>query len=138
MMKKIILISILTSTLFAEHKSVISDFSFTKDIKEQTSESDFGKTNTYSLLFAKHELTSDEKDFHFYYGAKLGVISEEHTSDNGFGIPLNEMGTYFSAAVGMEYDLNEQAILMAEGIHSENHANKFTESKMKLTYTYTY
>jgi len=137
-MKKIIFISLLTTSLFAEHKGVMSDFSFTKDIKEQTSESGFGKTSTFSLLFARHELTLDEKNLHFYYGAKMGVVSEEYASDNGFGIPLNEMGTYFAAAVGMEYDLNEQAILLAEGIHAEDHLSHSTESKVKLTYTYTY
>jgi len=130
--------SLLTSTLFAEHKDMMSDFSFTKDVNAHTSESGFGKKSTYSLLFARHELTLDEKNLHFYYGAKMGVVSEEYTSDNGFGIPLNEMGTYFAAAVGMKYDLNEQAILLAEGLHSEDHLSKLTESKVKLTYTYNY
>ena len=137
-MKKIILISLLTSALFADHKDVMSDFHFTKDIKELSNENAYGKKNTYSLLFAKHELTMEEKNLHFYYGAKMGIVSEEYASDNGFGMPLNEMGTYFAAAVGMEYDLNEQAILMAEGTHAEDHLNKLTESKVKLTYTYTY
>ncbi len=137
-MKKLILISLLTSTLFAEHKELVSDFNFVKDIKEKTNESAFGKTSTYSLLFARHELTMEQKNLHFYYGAKLGVVSEEFNSDNGFGLPLSEMGTYFAAAVGMEYDLNDQAILMAEGTRSEDHLNKLTESKVKLTYTYTY
>ena len=137
-MKKIILLSLLTSTLFAEHKNVVSDFHFAKDIKELSNENSFGKKSTYSLLFAKHELSMDEKDLRFYYGAKMGIISEEYASDNGFGTPLNEMGAYYAAAVGMEYDLDKQAILMAEGTLSEDQVNHLSESKVKLTYTYTY
>jgi len=137
-MKKLILISLLTSTLFAEHKDVVSDFHFTQDIKELTNENGFGKKSTYSLLFAKHELNMEQKNLHFYYGAKMGFVSEEYATDNGFGIPLNEISAYYAAAVGMEYNLNEQAILMAEGTLGEDQVNHLSESKVKLTYTYTY
>jgi len=137
-MKTLILISLLTSTLFAEHKDVISNFHFTQDVKELINESSFGTKSTYSLLFAKHELSTQDQDLHFYYGAKMGIIREEHAADNGFGIPLNEIGAYYAAAVGMEYDLNTQAILMAEGTLAEDHVHQLSESKVKLTYTYTY
>ena len=137
-MKKIILISLLTSTLFADHKDVVSDFHLSQDIKEMSNENSFGKKSTYSLLFAKHELTMDQKNLHFYYGAKMGIVSEEYATDNGFGTPLNEIGAYYAAAVGMEYDLNKQAMLMAEGTLSEDQVNQLSESKVKLTYTYAY
>jgi len=137
-MKKITFISLLTSALFAEQQHIPADFFVGQDIKEISNESGFGKNSTYSLLFAKHELTTDEKDLHFYYGAKMGFVSEEYTTDNGFGVPLNKMGAYYAAAVGMEYDMSNSEMLLAEGIHSEDQVHQRTQSKVQLTYTYTY
>jgi len=93
-MKRIAFISLLTSTLFAEQKHEISDFVVDQDVKKITNESEYGKSNTYSLLFAKHQFTAEDKDLHFFYGAKMGLVQEEHTSENGFGIPLNKIGAY--------------------------------------------
>ena len=137
-MKKIIFISLLTSTLFAEQKHELSEFFVAPDVKEVSNTLGYGKASTYTLLFAKHELVTDEEGLHFYYGAKMGLVSEEHTAENGFGIPLNKIGAYYAAAVGMEYDMSKKEILLAEGIHSEDQVHQRTESKVKLTYTYTY
>jgi len=137
-MKKIIFMSLLTSTLFGEQKHEVSDFFVAQDLKEITHESEYGKRSTYSLLFAKHELTTDEEDLHFFYGAKMGFISEEYTSDNGFGVPLNKIGAYYAAAVGMEYDLSHREMLLAEGVRSQDNVHQRSESKVQLTYTYTY
>jgi len=138
MMKKIIFISLLASTLFAEQQHLLSDFCLDKDVKKIDNEASFGKKSTYSLLFAKHELSSKEKDLHFYYGAKMGLVSEKYDNDNGFGIPVNEMGTYYAAAVGMEYDLNTKAIIVAEALRSKDEVYSRSESKVQLTYTYNY
>jgi|LGOV01.1.fsa_nt_gb hypothetical protein len=137
-MKKIAFISLLTSTLFAEQKHEISDFFVNQDVKKITNESGYGKSNTYSLLFAKHQLTTEDKDLHFFYGAKMGLVQEEYTSENGFGIPLNKIGAYYAAAAGMEYDLSSREMLLAEGIRSEDQVHQRSESKVQLTYTYTY
>jgi hypothetical protein len=137
-MKKIIFISLLTSTLFAEHSDVLSDFLVDQDVKKVSNEDAYGKKSTYSLLFAKHELTSQERDLHFYYGAKMGFVSEEYENENGFGIPINEVGAYYAAAVGMEYDLSNKAIILAEAVRSKDEAYKRHESKLQLTYTYNY
>ena len=137
-MKKIVFISLITSTLFAEQKHELSDFFLTQDVKEITNEEGYGKASTYTLLYAKHQLTTQKEDLHFYYGAKMGFVSEEYTTDNGFGIPLNKMGTYYAAAVGMEYDMSKKEILLAEGLHSEDQVHQRVESRVQLTYTYTY
>ncbi len=137
-MKKIVFISLLASTLFAEQKNDVSDFFVDRDVKKVTNESGFGKCNTYSLLFAKHSLPTEDANLHFFYGAKMGLVQEEYTSENGFGIPLNKLGAYYAAAVGMEYDFGKNALLMAEGIRSEDEVLQRSESKLKLTYTYSY
>jgi len=138
MMKKIIFISLLTSTLFADQASVISDFHLENSVLEVDNELGFGKKSTYSLIFAKHELTSSDQSLHFYYGAKMGIINEEHTADNGFGLPLNDISAYYAAAVGMEYDLSQEGILLAEAIRSEDQLYQRSESKLQVTYTYNY
>ena len=130
--------SLMASALFAEQNSVISDFLVEKNVQEVSNESGFGKKSTYSLLFAKHELTTNDHNLHFYYGAKMGLINEAYTTDNGFGVPLNEVGAYYAAAVGMEYDLNKEAILVAEALHAEDEVYQRSESKVQLTYTYNY
>ena len=137
-MKKIILISLLASLLSAEDKYELSDFFINQDLKKVTNESEFGKINTYSLLYAKHQLTNEDQNFHFYYGAKVGFLKEEFTRTNGFGIPLNKIGTYYAAAVGMKYDLSNKAMLLAEGSRSEDQVHNHYESKMQITYTYNY
>ncbi|MGB5965599.1 MAG: hypothetical protein WBF77_12795 [Sulfurimonadaceae bacterium] len=137
-MKKIVFISLLTSTLFAEQKHQLSDYFVEQDVKKITNESEYGKCNTYSLLFAKHQLATQEEDLHFFYGAKMGLVQEEFTSDNGFGIPLNKIGAYYAAAVGMEYDLSNRESLLAEGSRSEDHAHSRYESKLQLNYTYNF
>lgn len=137
-MKKIVFISLLASTLFAEQGHVLSDFFVDKDVKKINNEASFGKKSTYSLLFARHELSSEEQDLHFYYGAKMGLVSEKYNNENGFGIPVNEMGAYYAAAVGMEYDLDKQAIIVAEAQHSKDEVYSRSESKLQLTYTYSY
>ncbi len=130
--------SLLTSTLFGEQKHEVSDFFVAQDLKEITHESEYGKSSTYSLLFAKHELATDEADLHFFYGAKMGFVSEEYTSDTGFGVPLNKIGAYYAAAVGMEYDMSNKETLLAEGVRSQDHVHQRTESRVQLTYNYTY
>ena len=137
-MKKIILISLLTSQLFAAETIATSTFKVDKIVQEVSNEEAFGKSSKYSLLFAKHELSSSDQQLHFYYGAKVGVVSETFTNDNGFGIPLNEMGTFYAATVGMEYDLDKQSILIAEALRSEDQVYERTQSKLQLTYTYNY
>jgi len=137
-MKKIILISLLTSQLFATETIATSTFKVDKIVQEVSNEEAFGKSSKYSLLFAKHELSSSDQLLHFYYGAKVGIVSEEFTNDNGFGIPLNEVGTFYAATVGMEYDLNKQSILVAEALRSEDQVYERTQSKLQLTYTYNY
>ncbi len=137
-MKKIVFISLLTSTLFAEQKHEVSDFFIDKDVTKTTNESAYGTSNTYSLLFARHQLETQEEDLHFYYGAKMGLVQEDYATDNGFGIPLNKIGAYYAAAVGMEYDLSNKEMLLAEGIRSEDQVHRRSESKIQLTYTYTY
>lgn len=137
-MKKIVFISLLTSTLFAEQKHEVSDFFVDKDVKKTTNELAYGKSSTYSLLFAKHQFASEKEDLHFFYGAKMGFVQEEYTNDSGFGIPLNDIGAYYAAAVGMEYNLSNKEILLAEGVRSEDQVHQRSESKVQLTYTYTY
>lgn len=137
-MKKIIFISLLASTLFAEQKEEASDFFIDQDVKKITNESGYGKCSTYSLLYAKHQLAIDDEDLHFYYGAKMGLIQEEYTSENGFGIPLNKVGAYYAAAVGLEYNMGKSEMVMVEGVRSEDHVQSRYESKLKLTYTYNY
>ncbi len=137
-MKKILFISLLTSTLFAEQKHDPSDFFVDRDVKKITNESEYGKCNTYSLLFAKHQLATEEENLNFFYGAKMGVVQENYTSENGFGIPLNKVGAYYAAAVGMEYAFSKHEMLLAESIHSEDQVHQRTDSRVQLTYTYTY
>ncbi len=137
-MKRIVFISILASTLFAEQKHEVTDFFIDKDVKKVTHESGYGKCNTYSLLFAKHQIASDEQDLHFFYGAKMGLVQEDYSTENGFGIPLNKVGAYYAAAVGMQYDMSKTSLLLAEGSRSEDHANSRSESKLQLTYNYNY
>lgn len=137
-MKKIILISLLTLTLFAQEDTPISTFKVDKVVQEVSNEEAFGKISKYSLLFAKHEVSSSDQQLHFYYGAKLGVVSEEFNNDNGFGLPLNAMGTFYAATIGMEYDLNKKSILVAEALRSEEHIYERTQSKLQLTYTFNY
>ena len=88
-------------------------------------------------MFAKHDIVSEE-DLHFFYGAKMGLVSEAYETTNGFGIPLNKIGAYYAAAVGMEYKMDEGTMLLAEGIRSEDQVLQRSESKVQLTYTYNY
>lgn len=138
MMKKLIFISLLTSTLFAEQDGVVSDFLVEQNVQEVSNESGFGKKSTYSLLFAKHQISSNSQDLHFYYGAKMGLVNEAYTTDNGFGIPLQEIGAYYAATVGMEYDVNKEAVLVAEALRAEDEVYQRSESKVQFTYTYSY
>ncbi len=137
-MKKIILISLLTSQLFAQEDAATSAFKVDKVVQNLSNQEAFGKSSKYSLLFAKHELSSNDQQLHFYYGAKVGVVSEEFTNDDGFGIPLHEIGAFYAATVGMEYDLNKQSILVAEALRSEDQVYQRRQSKLQLTYTYNY
>ena len=137
-MKKIIFISLLTSNLFGEQKHEVSDFFVGQDLKEITNEHGYGKSSTYSLLFARHNVTTEEQDLHFFYGAKMGVVSEGYATNNGFGVPLNKIGAYYAAAVGMEYDMSKREMLLAEGVRSDDQVHQRSESKVQLTYTYTY
>ncbi len=137
-MKKIIFLSLLTSALFAGSDYDTTKFIVDADVKSIDNELGYGKKSNYSLLFAKHSFTADEANLHFYYGAKMGLVSEAYESENGFGIPLKEMRTYFAAAVGMEYDFTEEGVLLAEGIHAEDPSLRQVENKLQLTYTYSY
>ena len=137
-MKKIIFLSLLTSSLFATQDHDVSDFVFDADVKHVSNELEYGKSSNYSLLFAKHSFSTEEKDLHFFYGAKMGLVSEAYESENGFGIPLNKVRTYFAAAVGLEYDLSHEGVFLAEGIHAEDPSLRQVENKLQLTYTYSY
>ena len=137
-MKKMVLLSLLTSALFAETSHKISQFDIDSIVKEVSNELGYGKQNTYSLLFAKHSLNSQDEDVHFYYGAKMGFVSEGYAAENGFGVPLNKMGTYYAAAVGVEYDFAERSVFLAEGLRSEDQTKQRSENQVQVTYTYTY
>ena len=136
-MKKMILMSLLTSVLFAEsHDS--SAFGLDSIVKEVSNELGYGKQSKYSLLFAKHSFNSEDADVHFYYGAKMGFVTEEYATENGFGLPLNKVGTYYAAAIGVEYDFAERSVLLAEGLRSEDKVNQRSDSQVQVTYTYNY
>jgi len=137
-MKKMVLLSLLTSALFAESSHDISKFGVDSIVKEVSNELGYGKQSKYSLLFAKHSFNSKDEDVHFYYGAKMGFVSEEYATENGFGLPLNKMGTYYAAAIGIEYDFAERSVLLAEGLRSEDQVNQRSDSQVQVTYTYTY
>ena len=137
-MKYIIYVSLLSSLLFAEQTLDVSEFFVDQDVKEISNESAFGKSSTYSLLFAKHQFSVEDEDLHFFYGAKMGLVSEEYTANNGLGIPLNKIGAYYAAAVGMEYTMGSNEMLLAEGIQSEDQLLGRSESRLQLTYTYSY
>ncbi|MBU1643116.1 hypothetical protein KKE54_07115 [bacterium] len=138
MMKRFIFLSLFASSLFAEQDHGISEFLVDKDITEISNESEFGKGNTYSLLFAKHRLTTDNQHLHIYYGAKMGLVSEEYTSKYAHAFPLNKIGTYYAAAVGMEYHLSSSKMLLAESSRCDNQFNDRIESKLQVTYSYSY
>jgi len=137
-MKKIVFISLLSSTLLAQEKHSVSEFFVDHDVKKISNESTFGTRNTYSLLFAKHQLSGEDQDIHFFYGAKMGLVSEEHGGENVFGIPLNKVGAYYAAAVGLQYDMGESGIMLAEGVRSEDQVHSRSESKLRLSFNYTY
>ena len=138
MIKRFIFISLLTSTLFAEQKHTISEFLVDQDITETANESEFGKGHTYSLLFAKHRLSSADHSLRFYYGAKMGLVSEEYTSKYAYAIPLNKISTYYAAAVGMEYHLSHNKMLLADTTRCENQFYGRIENKLQLTYSYSF
>ncbi len=137
-MKKLIFVStLLASALFAQ-SSKVSDFDLDSQVKEISNELGYGKKSKYSLLFAKHSFTLPSDDVHFYYGAKMGFVSEEYATDNGFGLPLNKIGAYYAAAVGIECDLGEKAVLLAEGVRAEDQALQVVDNQLQVTYTYNY
>jgi hypothetical protein len=137
-MKKIVFISLLTSALFAQEKKSVSEFFVDHDVKEISNESTFGTRNTYSLLFAKHQFSGEDQDLHFFYGAKMGLVSEEHNGEDVFGIPLNKVGAYYAAAVGLQYDMSDSGTVLAEGVRSEDQVHSRSESKLRLSFNYTY
>jgi hypothetical protein len=137
-MKKIIFISLLTSTLFAQEKENVSEFFVAHDVREVSHESTFGTRNTYSLLFAKHQFSADDQDLHFFYGAKMGLLSEEHYGEDVFGIPLNKVGAYYAAAVGLQYDTSKSGMVLAEGVRSQDLLHSRSDSKLRLSFNYTY
>jgi len=138
MIKRFIFISLLASTLFAEDGHKVSEFLVGQDITETANESEFGKGNTYSLLFAKHRLSSADHSLRFYYGAKMGLVSEEYTSKYAYAIPLNKISTYYAAAVGMEYHLSHNKMLLADTTRCENQFYGRIENKLQLTYSYSF
>ncbi len=138
MIKRFIFISLLTTTLFAEAANNASEFLVDQDVTEKANESEFGKGNTYSLLFAKHQLTSADQSLHIYYGAKMGLVSEEYTSKYAYAIPLNKISTYYAAAVGMKYHLSHNKMLLAESARCENQFYGRIENKLQLTYSYSF
>jgi hypothetical protein len=138
MIKRFILISLFASSLFAGQDYDVSEFLVDKDITEISNESEFGKGSTYSLLFAKHKLATDDQNLHIYYGAKMGLVSEEYTSKYAYGIPLNKIDAYYAAAVGMEYHLSNSKMLLAESSRCDDQFNDRIESKLQVTYSYSY
>lgn len=138
MLKYILPLSLLSTLLFAEPDNDVSVFLIDQDVKEIYNESAYGKSSTYSLLFAKHQFSVEDEGLQFFYGAKMGVVSEEYTAENGFGIPLNRIGAYYAAAVGMEYTMGSNEMLLAEGMRAEDQHLGRTENRLQLTYTYSY
>jgi len=136
-MKKIYLSLILSLPLFsAEHelsKFVVHGISHSK-----SNETAYGVTNSYALLYAKHELSTIENSLHLSYGAKVGIISEDYSSQDGFGIPLNKLGTYLAASLELNYDLSHCCHLLAEGSYAQDEVHELEESLVKLSYNYTF
>jgi len=137
-MKKIVFISLLTTTLFAQDEQSLSEFFVDHYVKEISNESTFGTRNTYSLLFAKHQFSGDDSELHFFYGARMGLVSEEHNGEDVFGIPLNRVGAYYAAAVGLQYDMSESGTVLAEGVRSQDHVHSRSESRLRLSFNYNY
>ncbi len=68
----------------------------------------------------------------------MGLVTEEYITESSFGTPLAKSGAYYAAAIAMEYDINAEAMLRAEGLHSEDEVHQHKENKLQLIFTCHY
>ncbi len=128
------MIIFITSILYAETDNVESAFILESESFELDHKSIYGVTSNYSFLVAQHEIIADNNTFLFYYGTKIGFVTEDFTATNGFGPALDEFALVFKANMGFDFDINKFQVITLEGSHIEESLRNGTEDLVTIGY----
>ena len=137
-MKKISLtLLFITTYLYAEPNDVKSKLVLESENFKLDHESAYGVTNSYAFFVAEHQIHADDC-LVFYYGTKVGVVTEDYTAQNGFGPDAEKYSTVIKANLGVNYDLRDYQKLSLEGSRSQDDLHRQTESRLKFGYRYKF
>jgi len=137
-MKKVLfLFAFFTTLVHAESSEAVSHFAIESESMEINHESVYGVTNSYSFITAEHQLYSDSQLL-FYYGTKFGIVTEDHTAENGFGPETDNFGTVVEANMGLHYNLKEYQHLTLEGSRTQDDLHQQSESRLNMSYRYKF
>lgn len=137
-MKKITQILLFfTVILYAGPDDITSKLVLESESFDLDHESSYGVTNSYSFFVAEHQIHA-EGCLVFYYGTKIGFVSEDYTAENGFGPYAEKFGTIIEANLGMNYDIQKYQKLSLEGVRSQNELHNQLDSLIKVGYQYKF
>ncbi len=137
-MKKVLsLLFFMTTLLNAQSDEAKSKFLIESESIELAHKSAYGVTDSYSFLTAEQQFHADE-DLLFYYGTKVGFITEDYTAENGFGPDTESFGTAIEANVGVNYTLKDFQHITFEGNHLQDALHQQEENKVKIGYQYKF
>ena len=127
------LLIIFISLLHADATHVTSKVIIDNESYEHKHESIYGVKNCYAFLVTQHQIEADEK-FLFYYGTKIGLVTESYAFDNGFGPEVTDYELLFTTNLGFNFDLNAFEMLSLEGSLMQGGLNRSSESQVLFNY----
>jgi len=128
------IIIFITTILYADANDVESNFVLESESFELNHQSIYGVTNNYSFVVAQHNIKADDNTFLFYYGTKVGVVTEDFTAANGFGPALEEFALVFNANMGFDFDIDKFQVITLEGSHIEDGLRSEIENIVTIGY----
>ena len=127
------LLILFTSLLHAEPTHVTSKLIIDNESYEHNHESIYGVKNSYVFVVTQHQIEADD-NFLFYYGTKVGVVTESYAAENGFGPEVTDYDLLFTTNFGFDFDLNQFEMISLEGSHMQGGLNKNSESQVLFNY----
>jgi len=135
MKKTLLTLLLLTTILFAQEKTLSSTLVIDGEHYSRDHESVYGVCNTYAFLVAEHQIQRDSTLL-FYYGTKVGIVSEGYSARNGFGPEVDALGIILKANIGLTYKIEKYEQLSVESSHIDDLLHEQVDSRLKVSYNY--
>jgi len=132
-MRALLLLLLFISSLYAEPAHVTSKLIIDNESYEQKHESIYGVKNSYTFVVTQHQIEADD-NFLFYYGTKVGLVTESYAAENGFGPEVTDYDLVFTTNLGFNFDLNQFEMISLEGSHIQGGLNRNNESQVLFNY----